>query len=253
MDDRRSIRGRRALVTGAASGIGRATAALFAAEGARVAATDVTAPALEALAAEARAAGSDLRPWPMDVTDDTRVRQVIAEVAGTLGGIDIVVNSAGVSIPAPFGDESAWQRTFEVNLSGMMRTIRAALPYLEACGAGRVVNIASTEGLGATPLISPYTASKHAVIGLTRALAVEVALKGITVNAVCPGPIRTGMTAPIPEEAKQKWARRNVPLKRYGEPEEVAHAILSLALPAASFITGTYLLVDGGMMALNTH
>lgn len=253
MDDRRSIRGRRALVTGAASGIGRTTAALFAAEGARVAATDVTAPALEALAAEARAAGSDLRPWPMDVTDDTRVRQVIAEVAGTLGGIDIVVNCAGVSIPAPFGDESAWQRTFEVNLSGMMRTIRAALPYLEACGAGRVVNIASTEGLGATPLISPYTASKHAVIGLTRALAVEVALKGITVNAVCPGPIRTGMTAPIPEEAKQKWARRNVPLKRYGEPEEVAHAILSLALPAASFITGTYLLVDGGMMALNTH
>ncbi len=253
MDDKRSIRGRRALVTGAASGIGRATALLLGSEGAQVAATDVTLPALETLAAEVGTTAGDVRPWQMDVTDDASVRHVVAEVAAALGGIDILVNCAGVSIPAAFGDDAAWQKTFDVNLNGMMRTIRAALPYLEACGAGRVVNIASTEGLGATPLISPYTASKHAVIGLTRALAVEVALKGITVNAICPGPIRTGMTAPIPEEAKQKWARRNVPMKRYGEPEEVAHAILSLVLPAASFITGTYLLVDGGLMALNTH
>lgn len=252
-DDKRSIRGRRALVTGAASGIGRATAALLAAEGAHVAAVDVTLPGLDSLAAEARAAGHDVRPWPMDVTDDASVRRVVGEVASALGGIDILVNCAGVSIPAAFGDEAAWQKTLDVNLNGMMRTIRAALPHLEACGAGRIVNIASTEGLGATPLISPYTASKHAVIGLTRALAVEVALKGITVNAICPGPIRTGMTAPIPEEAKQKWARRNVPMKRYGEPDEIAHSILSLVLPAASFITGTYLVVDGGLMALNTH
>jgi 3-oxoacyl-[acyl-carrier protein] reductase len=157
---------------------------------------------------------------------------------------------AGVSVPAPFGDEAAWERTLGVNLTGMMRVIRECLPHLERCGEGRVVNIASTEGLGATPMLSAYTASKHAVIGLTRGLAVEVALRGITVNAVCPGPIRTGMTAPIPEEAKQKWARRKVPLKRYGEPEEVAHAILSLVLPASSYVTGTYLLVDGGMMAL---
>ena len=252
-DDRRSIRGRKALVTGAASGIGRATAALLAAEGAHVAACDVTLPGLESLAAEARAAGHDVRPWQLDVTDEACVRRVVAEIASALGGIDILVNCAGVSIPAAFGDEAAWQKTFDVNLNGMMRTIREALPHLEACGAGRVVNIASTEGLGATPLISPYTASKHAVIGLTRALAVEVALKGITANAICPGPIRTGMTAPIPEEAKQKWARRNVPMKRYGEPEEIAHSVLSLVLPAASFITGTYLVVDGGLMALNTH
>jgi 3-oxoacyl-[acyl-carrier protein] reductase len=253
MNDRRSIRGRRALVTGAASGIGRATAVLLASEGAHVAATDVALPTFDTPATEAAATAADVRPWTMDVTDDASIRQVIAEVASAIGGIDILVNCAGVSIPAAFGDEPAWQRTFDVNLHGMMRVIRAALPHLEACGAGRVVNIASTEGLGATPLISAYTASKHAVIGLTRALAVEVALKGITVNAICPGPIRTGMTAPIPEEAKQKWARRNVPMKRYGEPEEVAHAILSLVLPAASFITGQYLLVDGGLMALNSH
>jgi len=250
-NEKRSIRGRRALVTGAASGIGRATAALLAAEGASVAATDVTEAGLEALVDEVRSAGGDIRGWQMDVADDASVRGVVEQVATTLGGLDIVVNCAGVSLAAPFGDEEAWEKTLAVNLAGTMRTIRAALPHLERCGAGRVVNIASTEGLGATPLLSAYTASKHAVIGLTRAIAVEVALKGITVNAICPGPIRTGMTAPIPEENKQKWARRKVPMKRYGEPEEVAHAILSLVLPASSYITGAHLLVDGGMMALN--
>lgn len=247
----RSIRGRRALVTGAASGIGRATAKLFTAEGASVAATDVVADALETLVDEVRSDGGDVRGFVLDVADDVTVKSVVAKVADALGGIDILVNCAGVSLPAPFGDQTAWERTLGVNLDGTMRVTREALPHLERCGAGRIVNIASTEALGATPMISAYTASKHAVIGLTRALAVEVALRGITVNAICPGPIRTGMTAPIPEENKQKWARRNVPMKRYGEPEEVAHAILSLVLPASSFITGAYLLVDGGMMALN--
>lgn len=251
MNEKRSIRGRRALVTGAASGIGRATATLFAAEGASVAATDVSDGGLESLVDEVRSSGGDIRGWKLDVADAGSVQRVVEQVAATLGGLDILVNCAGVSVPAPFGDEDAWEKTFAVNLNGMMRTIRAALPHLEKCGAGRVVNIASTEGLGATPLLSPYTASKHAVIGLTRALAVEVALTGTTVNAICPGPIRTGMTAPIPEENKQKWARRKVPMKRYGEPEEVAHAILSLVLPASSYITGAHLLVDGGMMALN--
>ncbi len=250
MELSRSIRGKRALVTGAASGIGRATAQLFAAEGASVAATDVATEGLDLLVDQVRTAGGDIRSWRMDVADDASARQVVEQVAATLGSIDILVNCAGVSIPAPFGDEDAWRRTFAVNLDGMMRVIRAALPYLERCGAGRIVNIASTEGLGATPLLSPYTASKHAVIGLTRGLAVEVALRGITVNAICPGPIRTGMTAPIPEEKKEKWARRKVPLRRYGHPEEVAHAILSLVLPAASYITGAYLVVDGGMTAL---
>ena len=130
--------------------------------------------------------------------------------------------------------------------------MRACLPDLVRDGEGRVVNIASTEGLGATAYMSPYTASKHGVIGLTRALAVELAPRGVTVNAVCPGPIRTGMTAGIPEEDKQKFARRRVPMRRYGEPIEVAQMVLSLVLPAASYITGAVVPVDGGLTMQNT-
>jgi 3-oxoacyl-[acyl-carrier protein] reductase len=125
--------------------------------------------------------------------------------------------------------------------------VRAALPHLQASGAGRIVNIASTEGLVATAGLPAYTASKHGVIGLTKSFAVELGRTGVTVNCVCPGPIHTGMTAAIPQEAKEAYARRRVPLRRYGEPEEVAHATLSLVLPAASFINGAILVVDGGM------
>src|SRR6202040_993587 len=133
-----------------------------------------------------------------------------------------------------------------------VRLIRRCLPHLRASGEGRIVNIASTEGLGATASISPYTTSKHGVIGLTRALAVEVGGSGVTVNCVCPGCINTAMTAPIPDEDRVKFAKRRGPLRRYGEPEEVAHATLSLVLPAASYINGAVLVVDGGMTAKNT-
>jgi 3-oxoacyl-[acyl-carrier protein] reductase len=139
-----------------------------------------------------------------------------------------------------------------VNLTAHVKLARACLPHLRAKGAGRIVNVASTEGVGATPRISPYTASKHGVVGLTRSLAVELGSQGVTVNCVCPGPIHTGMTASIPDEAKAKFARRRVPLKRYGDPEEVAHATLSLVLPAASYVNGAVLVVDGGMTAQNT-
>ena len=112
--------------------------------------------------------------------------------------------------------------------------------------------MASSEGLGATAFISAYTASKHGVIGLTRGLAVELGRSGVTVNAVCPGPIRTGMTAAIPDDAKDKFARRRVPAGRYGDPAEVAHAIWALVLPGASYITGAVLSVDGGLTVQNT-
>ena len=139
----------------------------------------------------------------------------------------------------------------DVNLTAHVRLVRAALPCLEKSDAARVVNIASTEGVGAQPYVSAYTASKHGVIGLTRAMAVELGVKGITFNCVCPGPIETGMTSLIPEAAKEKFARRRVPLKRYGDPEEVAHATLGLVLPASSYINGAVLMCDGGLSIQN--
>ena len=253
----RSIAGRVALVTGAASGMGRATAQLFADEGAHVAVTDQTADGVGTVVSEiASRYGADrARGWALDVRDAGRVTEVVRQVVEAFGGLDILVNNAGVSRPAPINDEGyeeAWSLTLDVNLAGHVRLIRACLPHLTRDGEGRIVNIASTEGLGATAGLSPYTASKHGVIGLTRALAVELGRHGVTVNCVCPGPIRTGMTAPIPEDAKTKFAHRRVPLRRYGDPIEVAHGTLSLVLPAASYINGAVLVIDGGMTAQNT-
>ena len=246
----RSVRGSRAIVTGAASGIGRATAALLAAEGALVGALDRPGSGLEkSLAAFAET--ENVKARVVDVADDQGVREAMTDLAEGFGGLDIVINCAGVSMPAAIGDEEAWERTMQVNLYGVHRVVRASLPYLEKSAAARIVNVASTEALGAQRFVSAYTASKHGVLGFTRALAVELGRQGITANAICPGPIHTGMTANIPDEAKTKYARRRVPLGRYGQPEEVAHAILGLVLPSSSFITGACLCVDGGLSIQN--
>ena len=250
----RSIEGKVAIVTGAASGMGKATAALFADEGAKVAALDINAEPLESVVGEIADAGYPVRGWTLDVADLAVIDRVIPEVAAHFGGIDILVNNAGIGAGGPVDGsdyEATWQRAFDVLLTAHVRIIRAALPYLRQSEGARIVNIASTEGLGATKNSSPYTAAKHGVIGLTRSLAVEFGTEGITVNCVCPGPIRTGLTEAIPEADKREFARRRVALKRYAEPEEVAHATLSLVLPAAQYITGVALPVDGGLTIRN--
>jgi 3-oxoacyl-[acyl-carrier protein] reductase len=234
--------------------MGRATAHLLSDEGAKVAVTDVDAEGVAKVVAEIEGAGGEAAGWTLDVADAERVRTAVDEIAAHFGGLGIVINNAGISSFAPIDHAqhaTAWRRAMDVNLDGQVHVIQAALPHLIADGAGRIVNVASTEGVGATKFGSPYTASKHAVIGLTRSLAVELATHGITVNCICPGPIHTGMTAPIPDEAKAKFARRRVPLERYGDPEEVAHATLGLVLPAASFVNGVHLLVDGGQTIRN--
>ncbi len=251
----RSIRDRVALVTGAASGMGRATAHLFADEGARVAVTDVSAQGVDAVVKEIREAGGEAAGWVFDVRDPARTAEVVDQIVEQFGGLDILVNNAGITHIAPIegeGFEAGWNEVLDVNLSSQTRLIRAALPHLKRNGAGRIVNIASTEALGGQRFLTSYTVAKHGVVGLTRALAVELGDRGVTVNCVCPGAIRTGMTAPIPEASKSKFARRRVPLRRYGEPEEVAHATLSLVLPAASYVNGATLVVDGGFTIQNT-
>jgi 3-oxoacyl-[acyl-carrier protein] reductase len=247
----RSIAGRVAIVTGAASGMGRATALLFAAEGARVAVTDLDLVACEEVAREC---GGDARAYALDVADGDAIVRIVAQIAEDFGGIDILVNNAGVSSFCALDEdayEEVWHRALAVMLTAQQRMVRTALPHLRRSDAARIVNIASTEGLGATPGDTPYVAAKTGVTGLTRGLAVDLGPEGITCNCICPGPIRTAMTEAVPDEHKEIFAKRRTALKRYGEPEEVAQMTLSLVLPAASYITGAVIPVDGGLMARN--
>ncbi len=250
----RSVSGRVALVTGAASGMGRATARLLAAMGAKVAVTDFNGAGADIVAQDIVGNGGMAQAWALDVADRDRVETVVAESAQAFGGLDILVNNAGISDALSFDDPRyaiAWERLIAVILTGTQQMTRAALPYLKQSDGGRIVNIASTEALGATAGHSGYSAAKAGVTGLTRSLAVEFGRAGITVNCICPGPINTGMTAVIPEEAKAVFAKRRTAMNRYGEPEEVAQMIVSLCRPAASYITGAVIPVDGGLMARN--
>lgn len=250
----RSVKGLTVLVTGAASGMGRATAEVFAAEGAHVAVTDYNGEGAAKVADGIAAKGGSAKAWTFDVGNKDEIARVVGEVAAHFGGIDSIVNNAGIAGFLPIDDEgydALFERMLNVCLTAHQRIIRAALPHLRKSSAPRIVNIASTEALGATALDSPYSAAKAGVTGLTRALAVELGKEGITVNCICPGPISTGMTEAIPDDQKQVYARRRTAMRRYGLPEEVAHMTLSLCLPAASYITGVTIPVDGGLMARN--
>jgi len=255
----RSIAGVVAIVTGAASGMGRATAQLFADEGAKVVVADLGADRVAAVVDEIRAVhGVDSALGvECDVADHAQLRSLVDKTVGWGGRLDIVVNNAGVSlVTSAFQDEAEfddnWARTLDVNLTAHARLIRLALPHLIESGAGRIVNIASTESIVATSGIAAYAASKAGVTGLTRSLAVELGRHGVTVNCISPGPIESGMTAAIPDDAKATYARRRVPLRRYGLPEEVAHMTLNLCLPASSFVNGATIAVDGGMTIRHT-
>jgi 3-oxoacyl-[acyl-carrier protein] reductase len=251
----RSVTGARVVVTGAGSGMGRATAHLFADEGARVLVVDRNPATIQQVVDEIESAhGPGVALGASgDVSLASDRLEIVRAIVDAWGGVDVLVNNAGVSlVSSVFSDDemfaSNWDQTLAINVSAHAHMIRACLPHLmKAPNGGRVVNIASTEAVVATGGISAYTASKHAVIGLTKSFAVELGRHNVTVNAVCPGPIETAMTAGINDEAKEKYSKRKVPLRRYGMPEEVAHMTLSLCLPASSFVNGSAVVVDGGM------
>ena len=255
----RSVEGRTAIITGAASGMGRATAHLFADEGARVVVADLGADRVAAVVDEIAAVhGSDRsRGDVTDVADPAQLKALVEQTVAWTGGIDVVVNNAGISpINSAFQDdaefEDNWAQTVDVNLTSHARLIRLALPHLMESDSARVVNIASTEAIVTTGGLAAYAATKAGVIGLTQSFAVELGRHGVNVNCICPGPIDTAMTAPIDAEAKATYARRRVPLRRYGDPEEVAQMTLNLCLPSASFVNGAHIPVDGGMSIRHT-
>ena len=227
---------RTAVVTGGASGIGRATAQLLAAKGVRVAILDVS--------------GDN----PVDVSDRTQVRTAVERARNELGPVDIVVNAAGISAAGRLEDDAyidAWDRAIAINLTAAVHVVQACLPDLLRNGEGRIVNVASTEGLGAARWLGPYSVSKHGVIGFTRSLAVDLGRTGVTANCVCPGATLTGMTQGIPAADRETWARRHVPTGRYAAPEEIAYMIVALTDPAATFVNGAIIPVDGGQSAMS--
>jgi 3-oxoacyl-[acyl-carrier protein] reductase len=253
-DPRLPLHGLVALVTGAGSGMGEAIAERLAEQGATVAITDVTLERAEQVRQRIEGWGGKVLARKLDVGEAAEIAAVVGDVAGVCGRLDIVVNNAGVAgfIALSSDDyESVWARILAIDLTAHQRVVRAALPHLKRSPCGRIVNIASTEGLGATANDSAYCAAKSGVIGLTRAMAVDLGRAGITVNCICPGPIDTDMTRAIPAEDKAVFAWRRTALGRYGQPREVAHMAAALAAPEASYITGAIIPVDGGLMARN--
>jgi NAD(P)-dependent dehydrogenase (short-subunit alcohol dehydrogenase family) len=239
-----------ALVTGGGSGIGRATSILLAHRGASVLVADVDGDNAEKVAAEI---GDNATAQRVDVTNVDDVDAMVRGAVSSYGALHIAVNNAGTS--GQFGstadvDPKEWRRVIELNLNGVFYCMRAEIPAILAAGGGAIINTSSGAGLMGFAGLPAYVASKHGVIGLTRAAALEYAPQGIRVNCVCPGTVRTPMLASFTgDESTLQAMGRAMPIKRLGTPEEIAEAIVWLASPSASYVTGHALAVDGGAAA----
>jgi NAD(P)-dependent dehydrogenase (short-subunit alcohol dehydrogenase family) len=243
--------GKVALITGAANGLGRVAAELFASEGAKVVIGDVSdgSEAVEAIQSRGGAASFVL----LDVGDDASVRRAVEHTMATFGALTVLYNNAGISPgdddnPTNTSDQT-WQTVLDVNVTGVARCCRHGIPAMLESGGGSIINVASfVAHMGAaTPQIA-YTASKGAVLSMTREIACIYARQGIRANALCPGPVLTPLLAKfLSDDAKRQRRLVHVPMGRFGEPEEMANAVLFLASDEASFITASTFLVDGGI------
>jgi len=245
------LRGKTALVTGAASGIGAASAIAFAEAGARVAVCDRDLEGAERTAKLIAEAGGEACAVGVDVTDSEEVAAMVSRVVDVFGRLDCAHNNAGITgasaLTADY-DPSEWNRVLAVNLTGVFHCLRHELAAMLAGGGGSIVNTASFSGLVAVPRIPAYVASKHGVVGLTKAAAVEYGRRGIRVNAVCPGSTRTPMVedfAAGDQRVEDAMAAAS-PMRRLAEPEEIARAVIWLCSDEASFVNGHALAVDGG-------
>jgi NAD(P)-dependent dehydrogenase (short-subunit alcohol dehydrogenase family) len=250
------MEGKRAVVTGAASGLGREVAKLFAAEGARVVVADMNADGAGAAVQEIESAGGTAVAHPTDVTVEQQVIDALERCESEWGGLDVVVNNAGVQLEKPLHETSneEYDWVFNVNVRGVFWGCKHAVLKMRSNGGGAIVNTASALSLVSDPFLPVYTGSKHAVLGLTRSVGVAYAADGIRCNCVCPGDMQTPMIEKYwaatgdPEKAEKEMAAM-YPAGKIGQPGEVARAILFLASDEASYVNGAFMQVDGGLLS----
>jgi len=245
--------GRTAFVTGAGSGIGRASAIAFGAAGANVAVSDIAEPGGLETVELIRAAGGTAEFFQLDVADVVGVERTVAAVVDRFGGLDVAHNNAGIeSEHVPFADSTVddWRRVVEIDLNAVYYCIRAEVAVMRRRGGGAIVNTASAAGLFAGYHSGPYTTAKHGLVGLTRSAAVDHAKDGIRVNAVCPGGVDTPFVGEVPAPVMQRLML-GIPMKRLATPEEVAAGVLWLASDGASYVNGVALPIDAGLTILS--
>jgi NAD(P)-dependent dehydrogenase (short-subunit alcohol dehydrogenase family) len=246
------LKGKVALITGGGSGMGRASCALFAREGARVVVVDRAADAGQETAAQIRDEGGDASFVEADVSDPAHVERMVAATVDSYGRIDVLFNNAGIEGPSvtllEYGEDD-WARVIAVNLTAVYRAMRAAIPHMIEQGGGVILSTASVAGLVGLARSSAYSAAKAGVIGLTRTVALEYGPHNIRANCICPGFISTPMLGRVLGDRAESALDRLAPLRRVGQADDIAHAALYLASDEAAYVTGVPFVVDGGFVA----
>ena len=248
----RKLENKIALVTGAATGIGRATAIALAKEGAKVMVTDINETEGLETVNRIKKEGGQAKFFQLDVSKKEQVDAVVMEIFTTEGALDLAVNNAGIGgVPSALHEIKLedWKRMMDINLTGVFLCLQAELKCMLQKGSGRIVNVASLAGLNGIPGGSSYSAAKHGVIGLTKSVAAEYGSLNIRTNAVCPGFIQTPILDNVPQSILDHSTKFRVPMKRIGQPEEVAKAIVWLLSEDSTYVNGHHLLIDGGFMA----
>ena len=250
--EKSALDGRVAVVTGASRGLGKAIAVSLGSAGAKIVLVARDIDAMNGVAEHLRAAGGEAEVFKADVTDEQQVRRIETEILARFGHVDILVNNAGMNIRKPLEEFSLdeWQNVLTTNLTSAFLMCRSFIPHMKGSGYGRIINLTSTMSHVSLPARTAYSASKFGLLGMTKALALELASEGITVVAVSPGPFATEMNTPLMEdtEMNRKFVSK-VPVGRWGNPDEVGELVRYLCAPEAGFITGTDILIDGGWTA----